>query len=118
MQVVLATCSGAGDALRLQNERFRVVILDEATQATEPSSIIPLVRSREIQGCICPKRMNTMQKAVYPDTAQSLDPLIPYAWLGNRQRWITNESSLTGKLRTMLMALAISPRIILGKLRL
>ena len=42
-QVVCATCNGAGDERHLKNMRFRMVVLDEATQATEPSAIIPLV---------------------------------------------------------------------------
>ena len=42
-QVVAATLSGAGDLHRLGHRRFKVVILDEASQATEPSTLIPLV---------------------------------------------------------------------------
>ena len=44
-QVVCATCAGAGDDERLQMRRYKMVIIDEATQATEPSNIIPLVRT-------------------------------------------------------------------------
>ena len=44
VQVVCATCAGAGDDERLQMRRYKMVIIDEATQATEPSNIIPLVR--------------------------------------------------------------------------
>ncbi len=40
--VICCTCSGAGDP-RLANRKFRRVLLDEATQATEPESLIPLV---------------------------------------------------------------------------
>ena len=43
-QVVCATCAGAGDDERLQSARYKMVIVDEATQATEPSNIIPLVQ--------------------------------------------------------------------------
>ena len=43
-QVVCATCAGAGDDERLQTYRYKMVIIDEATQATEPSNLIPLVR--------------------------------------------------------------------------
>ena len=43
VQVVCATCAGAGDDERLQSYRYKMVIVDEATQATEPSNIIPLV---------------------------------------------------------------------------
>lgn len=46
MQVVCATCAGAGDDDRLQMSRYKMVIIDEATQATEPSNIIPLVRPK------------------------------------------------------------------------
>lgn len=50
MQVVCATCAGAGDDARLQTYRYKMVIIDEATQATEPSNIIPLVSS---VNCFC-----------------------------------------------------------------
>lgn len=40
--VVCATCAGAGD-MRLANLRFRRLLIDEATQAVEPESMIPLV---------------------------------------------------------------------------
>jgi regulator of nonsense transcripts 1 len=40
--VVCATCAGAGDP-RLANFRFRRLLIDEATQAVEPESMIPLV---------------------------------------------------------------------------
>ena len=43
MQVVCATCTGAGDEERLQGRRYKMVVVDEATQATEPSNLIPLV---------------------------------------------------------------------------
>lgn len=46
-QVVAATCAGAGDEARLHNQIFRMVVIDEATQATEPSTLIPLVRGAE-----------------------------------------------------------------------
>ncbi len=45
LQVVCATCAGAGDDQRLFTARYKMVIVDEATQATEPSNIIPLVRT-------------------------------------------------------------------------
>ena len=38
----MTTCVGAGDP-RLANFRFRQVLLDESTQATEPECLIPLV---------------------------------------------------------------------------
>ncbi len=40
--VVCATCVGCGDA-RLANFRFRKLLLDESTQATEAEALIPLV---------------------------------------------------------------------------
>jgi hypothetical protein len=43
--VVCSTCTGAGDERRLRGLRFRRVIIDEATQATEPAVLIPLVRA-------------------------------------------------------------------------
>ena len=42
-QVVVATCSGAGDQ-RLAGMRFPAVLLDESAQACEPESLIPLMR--------------------------------------------------------------------------
>ncbi|CAL9241544.1 unnamed protein product [Arabidopsis halleri] len=40
--VICCTCVGAAD-LRLSNFRFRQVLIDESTQATEPECLIPLV---------------------------------------------------------------------------
>ncbi|GLU05472.1 hypothetical protein SLE2022_225730 [Rubroshorea leprosula] len=40
--VICCTCGGAGDP-RLTNFRFRQVLIDESTQATEPECLIPLV---------------------------------------------------------------------------
>eukprot|EP01018_Ginkgo_biloba_P005409 Gb_22830 [translate_table: standard] len=40
--VICSTCVGAGDP-RLANFRFRQVLIDESTQATEPECLIPLV---------------------------------------------------------------------------
>ena len=41
-EVICCTCTVAGDA-RLHRVRFRTVLLDEATQATEPEALIPLM---------------------------------------------------------------------------
>ncbi|KAL3136519.1 hypothetical protein ABBQ38_005768 [Trebouxia sp. C0009 RCD-2024] len=46
-QVVASTCAGAGDESRLNGQIFRLVVIDEATQATEPSTLIPLMRGAE-----------------------------------------------------------------------
>eukprot|EP00392_Amoebophrya_sp_AT5.2_P007086 g7100.t1 len=40
--VICCTCVGAGDA-RLSNMRFRQVLIDESTQATEPECLIPIM---------------------------------------------------------------------------
>lgn len=40
--VVVCTCSAAGDP-RLKKLRFRTVLIDESTQATEPECLIPIV---------------------------------------------------------------------------
>ena len=40
--VICCTCVGAGDP-RLNKMKFETVVIDEATQATEPESLIPLV---------------------------------------------------------------------------
>jgi hypothetical protein len=42
-QVICATCVGAGDLL-LDSRRFPLVLIDEATQATETASLIPLTK--------------------------------------------------------------------------
>lgn len=41
--VVAATCVGAGDA-RLAGRAFRLAVLDEACQATEPGALIALLQ--------------------------------------------------------------------------
>ena len=47
-EVVCSTTAAAGDERRLgPNAAFRCVVLDEATQATEPSTLVPLVRGCE-----------------------------------------------------------------------
>lgn len=43
--VVAATCVGAGDA-RLAGRAFRLAVLDEACQATEPAALIALLQAR------------------------------------------------------------------------
>lgn len=42
-EVVCCTCVGAGD-FRLSGFRFRTVLIDESTQATEPEVLIPIVK--------------------------------------------------------------------------
>lgn len=42
--VICTTCVGAGDP-RLSSRRFRAVLIDEATQATEPETLIPIVHA-------------------------------------------------------------------------
>ncbi len=44
--VIVATCVSAGDG-RLEDQEFRVVLVDEATQATQPSTLIALTRGTE-----------------------------------------------------------------------
>ena len=42
-RLAFTTCIGAGIGL-LRNERFEIVVVDEASQQTEPASIVPLVK--------------------------------------------------------------------------
>lgn len=42
-QVVVATCAGSAER-RLQDMTFPVVLVDEAGQATEPSTLVPITR--------------------------------------------------------------------------
>ncbi|MCO5595602.1 hypothetical protein L7F22_049647 [Adiantum nelumboides] len=42
--VVACTCIGAGDEVLL-NHSFSVCVIDEATQATEPATLVPILRS-------------------------------------------------------------------------
>jgi len=46
-QVICATNSAAGMDI-LEDEKFDVLIIDEATQATEPSCLIPLIKSKKV----------------------------------------------------------------------
>ena len=43
----MATCNGAGEG-RLEGRRFRIVVLDEASQATEAASLVALIK-----GAVC-----------------------------------------------------------------
>ncbi|GAB4820354.1 hypothetical protein N2152v2_007400 [Parachlorella kessleri] len=45
-EVVAATCTGCGDP-RLRGVAFRMVVIDEASQATEPSTLVPLLKGAE-----------------------------------------------------------------------
>ncbi len=42
-RIVFATCAGAGLGL-LRKQQFQIVIIDEASQITEPVALIPLVK--------------------------------------------------------------------------
>ncbi|WIA20873.1 hypothetical protein OEZ85_005221 [Tetradesmus obliquus] len=44
--VVCATCAGAGDRM-LSDLHFNVVVIDEATQATEPATLVPLTQGAQ-----------------------------------------------------------------------
>ncbi|OLL24793.1 Regulator of nonsense transcripts 1 [Neolecta irregularis DAH-3] len=59
--VICATCVGCGDP-RLSKLKFRTVLIDEATQATEPECMIPLV-----MGC---------KQVVFVGDHQQLGPVI------------------------------------------
>ena len=53
--VVAATCVGAGNT-RLAGRAFRLTVLDEACQATEPAALVALLQARAHSGrlCVCP----------------------------------------------------------------
>ena len=40
-KVVATTCNGAGSTI-MEDERFKMLIIDEANQATEPATFVPL----------------------------------------------------------------------------
>lgn len=52
VQVVVSTCATAG-AAPLQGRYFRMLVVDEATQATEPTTLIPLVLAQH-SSRVCP----------------------------------------------------------------
>lgn len=43
LQVIAGTCTSAGDP-RLEGLNFKMVVIDEASQATEPSTLIPILK--------------------------------------------------------------------------
>lgn len=45
-EVIAATCTGAMDST-LKGTNFRIIVVDEAAQATEPATLIPLVKGPE-----------------------------------------------------------------------
>ncbi|KAH8947378.1 hypothetical protein BDL97_11G037900 [Sphagnum fallax] len=73
--VICCTCVGAGDP-RLANFRFRQVLIDESTQATEPECLIPLVMGAKqlvLVGDHCQLGPVIMcKKAAHAGLAQSL----------------------------------------------
>lgn len=46
IQVICCTCAGAGSPI-LKSHRFQYVLIDEAAQAVEPVSLIPLALGAE-----------------------------------------------------------------------
>jgi superfamily I DNA and/or RNA helicase len=76
--VVCATCAGAGDDERLHTARFKMVIIDEATQSTEPSTIIPLVRRpsplQALTGFLYPEGFLRFNMVTIEEAAQSTKP--------------------------------------------
>ena len=69
-QVVAATCAGSGDSSIIGVREFRMVVIDEATQSIEPSTLIPLVRSVFHQALSQP--------------CQIFCPAAPWSWLSSR----------------------------------
>ncbi|CAL5419533.1 unnamed protein product [Camellia sinensis] len=59
--VICCTCVGAGDP-RLANFRFRQVLIDESTQATEPECLIPLVLGVKQTSLIGPHGVHAVLK--------------------------------------------------------
>ena len=51
-EVICCTCVGAGDP-RLSKFRFKTVLIDESTQATEPECMVPIVLgSRQVSALL------------------------------------------------------------------
>lgn len=51
--VICSTCVGSGDP-RLGKFRFRTVLIDEATQATEPECMVPIVLgAKQVTALLC-----------------------------------------------------------------
>lgn len=46
--VVLTTCVGAGDRYLQHENDFELVVIDEATQATQPQALIPILKGRRL----------------------------------------------------------------------
>eukprot|EP00930_Biecheleria_cincta_P003057 TRINITY_DN10399_c0_g1_i1.p1 TRINITY_DN10399_c0_g1~~TRINITY_DN10399_c0_g1_i1.p1 ORF type:complete len:817 (+),score=120.68 TRINITY_DN10399_c0_g1_i1:138-2588(+) len=67
-EVVVATCIGAGDPV-LDGLSFRTVLLDEATQATEPAVLVPLMRCP--QRCILLGDQNQLPPTVISSAASN-----------------------------------------------
>ena len=72
-QVVATTCTGAGDAA-IEGMKFPFVIIDEATQVTEPTSLIPLVHGCQQLTLIGdPEQLGPMNQAVVKSMSDGLE---------------------------------------------
>ena len=73
LQVICTTLSGAAE-VRVGRRPFKIVILDEASQATEPSTLIPLVRHRPSLSCIQHALPPMIQRAATKASLQITSP--------------------------------------------
>jgi regulator of nonsense transcripts 1 len=79
-RVVCATCIGAGHDL-LAAHRFPLVLIDEATQATEPAVLCPIVKASE-QVVLLGDHFQLPPTVMSDKAAQGTPPslLVSFAW--------------------------------------
>ena len=109
--VLVATCAGAGHH-DLADATFKCVVIDEATQAKEISTLIPLVKGAE---CVVlagdPKQLPPTVMATGPEAAELQQCAFFYSCLVLSTRscvlWLTAEHGSCANRRSVLTALLL-----------